>query len=110
MRDVAKTYGVSDVALAKTCRKLYVPIPPQGYWNKLGAGKPVDPRPGLPLVQVVSKLPHRKGSLHSVDEARTLLQQIRNAVAHGGPLGDACQQAQIDLSTYRRWCKGHHSG
>ena len=29
---VAKRYGVSGVALGKTCRKLGVPLPPRGYW------------------------------------------------------------------------------
>ena len=36
---VAKRYGVSDVALRKTCKKLAVPLPPAGYWAKVVAGK-----------------------------------------------------------------------
>ncbi len=36
---VAKRYGVSDVALRKTCHKLSVPMPPAGYWAKVAAGK-----------------------------------------------------------------------
>jgi len=36
---VAERYGVSGVALAKTCRKLNVPLPPRGYWAKIKAGK-----------------------------------------------------------------------
>jgi hypothetical protein len=36
---VAKRYGISDVALAKNCRKLGIPLPPRGYWAKLKAGK-----------------------------------------------------------------------
>lgn len=35
---VAKRYGVTDVALAKNCRKLNVPLPPRGYWAKIQAG------------------------------------------------------------------------
>ena len=46
MRDVAKRYGVSDVALAKTCRRLGVPVPGRGYWAKLKANK-ADRRPPL---------------------------------------------------------------
>jgi len=46
MRDVARRYGVSDVALAKTCRRLGVPVPGRGYWAKLKANK-ADPRPPL---------------------------------------------------------------
>lgn len=38
---VAKRYHVSDVALHKACKSLDIPTPPQGYWAKLRAGKPV---------------------------------------------------------------------
>ncbi len=47
MTKLAKEYGVSDVALAKVCRKLNVPLPVRGYWNKLQHGKKVPPRPPL---------------------------------------------------------------
>ncbi len=46
MRDVAREYCVSDVALRKTCKKLEVPIPDAGYWNKRPDRRP--PRPALP--------------------------------------------------------------
>lgn len=47
---LSKEFGVSDVGLAKACRKLAVPLPPRGYWARKGAGKPVvqaalSPRP-----------------------------------------------------------------
>lgn len=48
MQILARRYGVSDVALAKTCRKLLVPLPGRGYWAKKAAGKRVPPRPKLP--------------------------------------------------------------
>jgi len=32
---VADRYGVSNVALAKACRKLAVPLPPRGYWARI---------------------------------------------------------------------------
>lgn len=35
--DVAKYYRVSDVAVAKRCKKLGVNKPPRGYWQKLAA-------------------------------------------------------------------------
>ncbi len=41
---VAKRYGVSEVALAKACRKLAVPLPPRGYWTRVRAGRTL-PRP-----------------------------------------------------------------
>lgn len=49
MLKVALRYGVSDVALAKTCRILNIPLPGRGYWAKKAAGKPVPQRPQLPL-------------------------------------------------------------
>lgn len=31
---LARRYGISDVALAKICRKINVPVPARGYWAK----------------------------------------------------------------------------
>ncbi len=44
LRKLAGTYGVTDVALAKVCRKLNVPVPGRGYWAKVNAGHPVEQR------------------------------------------------------------------
>jgi hypothetical protein len=49
---LAKQYGVSDVALAKSCRKLSIPLPGRGYWAKRNANRPVCPRPPLPNVAI----------------------------------------------------------
>jgi hypothetical protein len=38
---VAKSYGISGVALAKTCRKLRIPVPPRGYWARIRTGQKV---------------------------------------------------------------------
>lgn len=50
VRTVAKGFGVSDVALAKQCRRLKIPLPGRGYWSKKAAGKNVRhiPLPALP--------------------------------------------------------------
>lgn len=37
---LARRMGVSDVGLAKACRKAGIPMPPRGYWARLAAGKP----------------------------------------------------------------------
>jgi len=52
---VANRYGVSNVALAKACRKLAVPLPPRGYWAKIKAGRKTSPRPPLPPYESPSK-------------------------------------------------------
>ncbi len=48
VRTVAARYNISDVALAKICRTLGVPLPGRGYWAKRAAGVDVPPRPPLP--------------------------------------------------------------
>lgn len=42
MMNLAKQYGLSDVGLAKICKKHNIPRPPRGYWMKLEAG--MEPR------------------------------------------------------------------
>jgi hypothetical protein len=44
---LAKEFGISDVGLAKVCRKLAIPIPGRGYWAKKAVGKPTPKRPPL---------------------------------------------------------------
>ena len=41
MARLAKEYGISDVALAKICKKLKVPYPGRGYWRRKETGKAV---------------------------------------------------------------------
>lgn len=48
MTKVAKEYGISNVALAKICKKLNVPYPWRGYWRRKETGKAVKQLP-LPL-------------------------------------------------------------
>ncbi|NPD68289.1 hypothetical protein HN018_19280 [Lichenicola cladoniae] len=50
MLRLAKDYGVSSNALAKTCRKLAIPVPARGYWAKQQNGKKVPSKPPLPPV------------------------------------------------------------
>lgn len=50
MTHAAKGFGISDVALRKTCVKHSIPTPPLGYWAKLLHGKKVD-KPPLPKLK-----------------------------------------------------------
>jgi hypothetical protein len=50
---VAEEYGVSAVALGKTCRKLSVPVPGRGHWAKLAFGKEGVKKPPLPKLDKV---------------------------------------------------------
>ena len=44
---VAPTLGLSDVGLAKRCKRETIPLPPRGYWAKHAAGR-APSRPTLP--------------------------------------------------------------
>jgi len=43
---LSQKYGISDVGLAKICKRMDIPRPPRGYWNKLKVGK-APPKPQL---------------------------------------------------------------
>lgn len=63
MIHVAKELGLSDQGLAKLCKREQIPRPPQGYWNKLAAGKPVGFKPALPAgANGVDAIVHRISS------------------------------------------------
>ena len=47
---LAAQLGVSDVALAKTCRRLGVSRPPRGYWARIEAGEKL-PKERLPVAK-----------------------------------------------------------
>ena len=47
VRDLAADFSISDVALAKRCRALKIPVPPRGYWARVAAGQKPR-RPALP--------------------------------------------------------------
>jgi hypothetical protein len=55
MRELAAQVGLSDVGLKKLLGRYGIRPPPQGYWNKVRAGKPVPSRPSAP--------PRRPGEL-----------------------------------------------
>jgi len=48
IQHVAKKYNLSDVGLAKVCRKLKIPRPGRGYWAIKAAGKITPKKPPLP--------------------------------------------------------------
>lgn len=59
--EIAIRLGISDVGLAKACRRAAIPLPPRGYWAKVASGQHVAqaplpaPPPGLPtLIRVTA--------------------------------------------------------
>lgn len=68
--EVAKRYKVSDVAIHKVCKSLDIPTPPQGYWAKLRAGKPVKKLP-LPPGKEQTKLGIQNGISRLTNPGKT---------------------------------------
>jgi hypothetical protein len=55
LTSLVEKYGVSAVAIGKTCRKLHVPLPGRGYWAKKAHGHPVTRKP-LPEMSEVPRI------------------------------------------------------
>jgi len=105
MSKLAEKYGVSDRALAKACRKLHVPVPTMGHWNKIAAHKPGDDKPPLPNVSIAPRTVRRKARVHSPGEAASIVQRIDDQLLNGATLSAACAAFGISDATYRRWKK-----
>lgn len=82
---LAKRYGVSDVALAKICRKMDVPRPTRGYWRRLQTGQRPERTP-LPRAGADTVLIHEftrrdnKGSSPSVRIPKKKQVSFRNPI------------------------------
>ncbi len=86
---LAVEFRVSDVAIAKQCRRLKVPKPSLGYWARVAAGQtpkkqPLPPQANAVLEQIVQKpgpkilrLPDDGATLHPL--AADLLKAIKSA-------------------------------
>ncbi len=88
VRDVARSYGISDVWLAKICRKLSVPRPPRGYWLRMRNGWP-EKRLPLPRKPVVHS-PRGRTMRRVFDSVQTFV--ARRKVA----FGPACNPQETD--------------
>jgi len=51
---LAQKYGMSDVGLAKICRKMEIPLPPRGHWQKQAHGHSVRKRLLKPIEETVA--------------------------------------------------------
>ena len=60
--ELAKEFGISDVALAKRCRALNIPLPPRGYWAKVAAGQ-------SPPTSSVAAVPSRRAKVEWSEHA-----------------------------------------
>ena len=85
LRKLATEYGISDVGLAKVCRKLDIPLPGLGHWTKIACGHSIS-RPPLPAMENVPVLTRqvRKGETPVFAEDTPELGRIER-VATGAP-------------------------
>jgi hypothetical protein len=109
IKRLSKQIGISDVAIAKHCRKLNVPVPERGYWAKLQARQRVI-QPSLP--------PRDLGTPTQVKMAGTLgpelLTRINSALSIDDPEGESIallserfRQRLGNISAPRNYSKGH---
>jgi hypothetical protein len=87
MRTIAQSYGISDVGLAKVCRKLKIPLPGRGYWARKEAGQKLV-RTSLPTLKEtirILKPPHREREPrleeYATDQERAQLEKVAQSGA-----------------------------
>jgi hypothetical protein len=118
MSKLAKNLGVSDVAVAKACRRAGIPVPGVGYWAKVQHGKKVgreslSPRkPGSSDTVTITPLPSRSAPLllppdvqRSVDYEATVEAKIvvqRSLSNSHNIIQDWTRRAQHDISKTER--------
>ncbi|MGX9143209.1 hypothetical protein [Mesorhizobium sp. 128a] len=90
MRDLAAKLELSDVGVKKLLTRFGVASPPQGYWNKIRAGKRVPALPKAP--------PRRPGELGraSVDARFARVLTIAAPLASNGPFASALVPEDLD--------------
>ncbi|RUZ99410.1 hypothetical protein EN939_34240, partial [Mesorhizobium sp. M7A.F.Ca.CA.002.05.1.1] len=90
MRDLAAKLELSDVGLKKLLTRSGVASPPQGYWNKIRAGKRVPSVPKAP--------PRRPGELGrvGVDGRFKKVLPIAAPLASNGPFASALVPEDLD--------------
>src|ERR1700722_11800207 len=71
-RTAAKEFDLSDVGLAKICRKLGVKKPPRGYWAKVAAGA----RAKKPLLGVLPDGCALKAMIRAKKEMKQMVERL----------------------------------
>jgi hypothetical protein len=69
MRELAKRFHISDVGLKKVCVRNRIPVPAQGHWQKLKAGRqsPRIPLPAIKHPQTISFKPRPAAAAADVE-------------------------------------------
>ena len=80
MMRLARSFGLSDVGLAKLCKRHNIPRPPRGYWAKVEAGQkprriPLPPQDGSEEIRLY---PPKEDSLEQSGLADQVEQRVAN--------------------------------
>lgn len=79
IKDIAPTFEMSDVGLAKICRANGIPLPGRGYWAKLQAGKAVPaaqlPPRGLGMSETI-RVGHDRWQERDETDERLMAEEI----------------------------------
>ncbi len=88
--EVAQRLGISDVGLAKVCRRAAIPLPARGYWAKVAAGSDLGP-PNLPPAPAglprMIRIKGHKARNANVETAATTMEPNRPHDGGGKPPG-----------------------
>ena len=114
VRTVASDIGISDVALAKACRKHRVPVPGRGYWRRKQCGHAVRRAPLPPLSGSTDPAitfrsiggPPKATPTPSLEQA--FEQQPENRVLVPNELGKPHRAVRRTLAVLRRQRRGTH--
>ncbi|WP_431321695.1 hypothetical protein [Rhizobium sp. YTU87027] len=90
LRDLAATIGISDVGLRKQMVGYGIPLPPQGYWNKVKAGKPV---PSMPRPE--DRRPGQTGRI-TVDKRFEEVIPVAQPISSKGPFSSKAVPESLD--------------
>ncbi len=82
IHQLSKALGISDVGLAKVCRKLNVPVPGRGYWAKSRATRKLL-RASLPDLEVGQPTEHRITQAHCGEAERWTRETIQRLAGEG---------------------------
>ena len=82
IHQLSKALGISDVGLAKVCRKLNVPVPGRGYWAKSRATRKLL-RVSLPGLEVGQPTEHRITQAHCGETERWTRETLQRLAGEG---------------------------
>jgi integrase len=88
-RTVSRRLGISDVGLAKACKRANIPTPDRGYWARVGAGQECEKTP-LPPLEVAKniKFSGRQPAGGAIRALLKLTPKIAHRATHDGAESD----------------------